>query len=149
MANFIAEMGNQIRRSRITAGKTAVEMSLQTGVSRPTIANIESGDPNPQLGSLTALLGPLGLRLALTRWGDTLEQFDSRDRLAPSIAHRLKTQRAAELGITQSDLANLTGLSIDKIANIESGNTRVRVGNLWRYVKGVGWDLEIQNVGGW
>jgi transcriptional regulator with XRE-family HTH domain len=52
-----------IRRQRRAFGLSQVELSHLSGISLPTIQNVEAGRANPSLSILESLLAPLGLMI--------------------------------------------------------------------------------------
>jgi transcriptional regulator with XRE-family HTH domain len=52
-----------IREERLQQGLTQSELAHRSGVSLPTVHNMEAGRANPSLLTLTAVLGALGLEL--------------------------------------------------------------------------------------
>src|SRR4051812_35640967 len=56
---------NHLREVRADLGITQVELAYQSGVSLPTVQNIEAHRANPSLETLSALANQLGLELTL------------------------------------------------------------------------------------
>lgn len=54
-----------VKKSRNIMGLSQVELSKASGVSLPTIQNIEAGKGNPSICILGALLDPLGLKIEI------------------------------------------------------------------------------------
>jgi transcriptional regulator with XRE-family HTH domain len=57
-------IGATLRRIRGSMGLTLGEVSKRSGVSRPMLSRLETGDVMPSLETLVALTGALGVRLA-------------------------------------------------------------------------------------
>jgi transcriptional regulator with XRE-family HTH domain len=57
------DYASNIREARRLQGLTQTELAYRSGVSLPTIQNIETGKANPTLVTLNAVLGVLGLEL--------------------------------------------------------------------------------------
>ena len=53
-----------IRDARTLQGLTQTELAYRSGVSLPTVQNMEAGRANPSLSTLNAVLGALGLELS-------------------------------------------------------------------------------------
>lgn len=62
--NASASFSFLLKRNRLDWGLSQVELAQASGVSLPTIQNIESGKANPSLSTLGALLGALELEIA-------------------------------------------------------------------------------------
>ena len=56
-----------VRKIRRAFGMTQVDLSAKSGVSLPTIQNIETGRANPSLATLESVLKPLGLVLEIRK----------------------------------------------------------------------------------
>ncbi|GEM_PF-2219887 len=56
-----------IRQKRKQKAMTQVELAYQTGISLPTIQNIEAGKANPSLKTIEALFDVLNVKLLLTK----------------------------------------------------------------------------------
>lgn len=56
-------MGRVLHRTRKSLGITQEELSLQTGISRPTIRSIERGKKTAHLGLVLQLCRDLGVSL--------------------------------------------------------------------------------------
>jgi len=54
-----------LRESRTLQGLTQTELAHRSGVSLPTVQNLEAGRANPTLATLQAVLNALGLELSL------------------------------------------------------------------------------------
>ncbi|MCM2276989.1 MAG: helix-turn-helix domain-containing protein [Oligoflexia bacterium] len=59
------EFAERIRRTRTAIGMTQSELARLSGVSVPTVQNIEAGKANPAVSTLEPLFGALGLDLAI------------------------------------------------------------------------------------
>ncbi len=55
-----------LKRIRTDLGLTQMELATQSGISLPTIQNIESGKANPSLEILTRVLNVLGLEIKVS-----------------------------------------------------------------------------------
>ncbi len=69
-ASDAASIGKVIRQTRKALRITQEELSLQTGISRPTIRSIERGKETSHLGLALQLCRDLGIRLDATPPGD-------------------------------------------------------------------------------
>ncbi|MER5173089.1 helix-turn-helix domain-containing protein [Thioclava kandeliae] len=58
-------LGLALREKRRSMGLTQEGLSMQTGISRPTIRAIEQGKPTAQIGLVLQLCADLGLVLEL------------------------------------------------------------------------------------
>ena len=61
------ELVGLLKEARVNLGMTQAELSRESGVSLPSIQNMEAGLANPSLSTLEPLLGALALGLTLTR----------------------------------------------------------------------------------
>ena len=55
-----------IKRARVDLGLTQMELASKSGISLPTIQNMESGKANPSLDILTRVLNALGLEIKIS-----------------------------------------------------------------------------------
>ncbi len=55
-----------LKRLRVDLGLTQMELATKSGISLPTIQNIESGKANPSLDILTKILNVLGLEIKVS-----------------------------------------------------------------------------------
>lgn len=63
LINDAASLGAVLRQTRKALRITQEELSLQTGISRPSIRSIEYGKETAQLGLALQLCRDLGIRL--------------------------------------------------------------------------------------
>jgi y4mF family transcriptional regulator len=61
-----ASLGAVLRRTRKSLGLTQETLSLQTGISRPTIRSIEQGKETAHLGLVLQICRDLGVTLEAT-----------------------------------------------------------------------------------
>ena len=57
------DYASNIREARTLQGLTQTELAYRSGVSLPTVQNMETGRANPTIATLNAVLGALGLEL--------------------------------------------------------------------------------------
>ena len=62
-----------LKRLRADFGLTQMELATKSGISLPTIQNIESGKANPSLDILTRILNVLGLEIKVSAPGFQVE----------------------------------------------------------------------------
>lgn len=58
---FIEQLGREVRRRRLDAGMTMVQLAEASGVSRRMLGQIELGDANPSLVTVSKLATALGV----------------------------------------------------------------------------------------
>jgi transcriptional regulator with XRE-family HTH domain len=102
----IEELGEQLRRRRVTASRTIASIAAEAGLSVPYIANLENGRGNPTLSAVNRLAAALGVRLTLQRHQeqeqpvqalpDTLVQFSSSPRFLDEATQLARVTGAAE-----------------------------------------------------
>jgi transcriptional regulator with XRE-family HTH domain len=70
---LLLQLGDRLRRLRQAQGFTAVQLADRVGISRPTLRNVEAGDPATAIGTYLRVMSVLGLsgELALLA-GDVL-----------------------------------------------------------------------------
>lgn len=71
---LLLQLGDRLKRLRKAQGLSTVEMARRVGISRTTLAAVESGDPGPSIGTYLRVMSALGVsgELALLA-GDTLQ----------------------------------------------------------------------------
>jgi transcriptional regulator with XRE-family HTH domain len=70
---LLLQLGDRLRRLRQAQGLTAAELAHRVGISRPTLRNVETGDPGTAIGTYLRVMSILGVggELALLA-GDVL-----------------------------------------------------------------------------
>lgn len=58
-------VGAEIRRARLDAGLTQIELARRLDVTAPYVANVEAGRGNPTVGQIAAIADALPARLHL------------------------------------------------------------------------------------
>ncbi|WFF82896.1 helix-turn-helix transcriptional regulator [Delftia tsuruhatensis] len=71
---LLLQFGDRLKRLRKEQGLGTVEMASRVGISRSTLAAVESGDPGPSMGTYLRVMSELGIggELALLA-GDALQ----------------------------------------------------------------------------
>jgi transcriptional regulator with XRE-family HTH domain len=64
LSDLFAVVGDRIRAARQRKGVTQKELAAVVGLSRPSVANIESGNQNVQLGTLATMAAYFGVSIA-------------------------------------------------------------------------------------
>lgn len=74
VARLLAGLGENLRLARLRRGLSAQLIAERAGISRPTLAAIERGEPGVRLGAVANVLHTLGLEkdLALVARDDAL-----------------------------------------------------------------------------
>jgi transcriptional regulator with XRE-family HTH domain len=159
---LLLQLGDRLRRLRKARGLGTVEMARRVGITRPTLRNVEAGDPATAIGTYLRVMSVLGVsgELALLA-GDVLAappagSAAARSRREPPLVqvqvaadarrHRLQDLQSLALHEEAVRRAKVdpTLVSQAKAAAerwLESGDPRSA--GLWRE-----W-LEILNAGAW
>jgi transcriptional regulator with XRE-family HTH domain len=58
---LLLQFGERLKRLRKASGRRTVEMAQQVGISRTTLAAVESGDPGPSMGTYLRVMSALGI----------------------------------------------------------------------------------------
>jgi transcriptional regulator with XRE-family HTH domain len=61
LARLLRGLGGNIRRARLRRAYTAATVAQRAGITRPTLARVERGDPAVALGIYARVLQALGL----------------------------------------------------------------------------------------
>jgi transcriptional regulator with XRE-family HTH domain len=71
---LLLQLGDRLKRLRLSQGVSAVEMARRAGISRTTLGSVEAGDPGPAMGTYLRVMSLLGIsgELALLA-GDALQ----------------------------------------------------------------------------
>lgn len=69
----LTEFGEHVRGWRMVLGLTAQQVSERAGITRSTLAKIESGDPGVRFGSVAQVLRALGVLDGAVRSVDPLQ----------------------------------------------------------------------------
>lgn len=80
-----------IRHSRRAASLTQAELAQRVGTTQSAVSRWESGQDEPRLTTLAAILAACGLRLVLQTQADDVDRAQIRQQLALSPADRLKS----------------------------------------------------------
>src|SRR2546427_9467013 len=57
---LLLQFGDRLKRLRKEQGLGTVEMASRVGISRSTLAAVESGDPGPSMGTYLRVMSELG-----------------------------------------------------------------------------------------
>jgi len=58
---LLIQLGERLRRERLTQGLTAVALAQRAGISRMTLSSVEAGEPAPTMGTYLRVMSALGL----------------------------------------------------------------------------------------
>src|SRR5256885_13895718 len=58
---LLLQFGDRLKRLRKEQGLGTVEMASRVGISRSTLAAVESGDPGPSMGTYLRVMSELGI----------------------------------------------------------------------------------------
>lgn len=98
---LLLQLGDRLRRLRKAQGLGTVEMAARVGITRPTLRNIEAGDPATAIGTYLRVMSVLGVsgELALLV-GDALVPSPAGSAAARSRRERpvVQVQVSAEAG---------------------------------------------------
>jgi len=69
---LLIQLGGRLRAARLHQGWTASQVAERAGISRTTLASVETGAPSPAIGTYLKVMGVLGLAgdLALVATGE-------------------------------------------------------------------------------
>lgn len=69
---LLIQLGGRLRAARTHRGWTASQVAERAGISRTTLASVETGAPSPAIGTYLKVMGVLGLAgdLALVATGE-------------------------------------------------------------------------------
>lgn len=69
---LLVQLGERLRRARLTQGLTAVALAQRVGISRMTLNAVEAGEPAPTMGTYMRVMSALGVAgdLALVASGE-------------------------------------------------------------------------------
>jgi putative transcriptional regulator len=69
-------LGEQLRRARKDARLSERELARLTGLTRTALRNLEAGQSEPRLRSLSSLAIALGLRIEISPAGVVIERIE-------------------------------------------------------------------------
>jgi transcriptional regulator with XRE-family HTH domain len=58
---LLIQLGGRLRAARLHQGWTASQVAERAGISRTTLASVETGAPSPTIGTYLKVMGVLGL----------------------------------------------------------------------------------------
>jgi transcriptional regulator with XRE-family HTH domain len=58
---LLIQLGERLRRARLTQGLTAVSLAQRVGISRMTLNAVEAGEPAPTMGTYLRVMSALGV----------------------------------------------------------------------------------------
>jgi transcriptional regulator with XRE-family HTH domain len=109
--------GDRLRRARLAAGLSQLELADKLQVSQPSISLYETGTAVPDqrlLGRIEAVLGPLAA---------TENQRTESVAVASDVFGAWLIKARTEAGMSKAELADAAGISLPTIYNIESGRS--------------------------
>lgn len=82
---LLIQLGERLRRARLSQGLTAVALAQRVGISRMTLNAVEAGEPAPTMGTYLRVMSALGMAgdLALVASGEL--QADRRNEPANEV----------------------------------------------------------------
>ena len=114
---LLLQFGDRLRRLRKSLGLGMVEMAQRVGISRTTLAAVESGDPGPSLGTYLRVMSVLGIggELALLA-GDALQSAPSATAAARSRRARPVVQVSVTADTSRHEVQDLQSLALHEEA---------------------------------
>ena len=120
----IEDLGGELRRQRVTAGRTIASVAADAGLSVPYIANLENGRGNPTLSAVNRLAAALGVRLMIGGRGpageaagappaalpDALVEFSRAPRFATETARLAQATQQPEALVRRRLLTAMTAM---------------------------------------
>lgn len=114
---LLLQLGDRLKRLRKVQGLGTVEMAMRAGISRTTLASVESGDPGPAIGTYLRVMSVLGIsgELALLA-GDALQPGPPGTAAARSKRARPVVQVTVSTGDAQHQVQDLQSLALHEAA---------------------------------
>jgi transcriptional regulator with XRE-family HTH domain len=111
--HLLLQLGDRLRRLRQAQGVTTVALAQQLGISRTTLAAIETGDPGTAIGTYLRVMSVLGVAgdLALLA-GDTFQAAPPGTAAARSRRRRPQVQVAIRTDDAQHQAQDLQSLAL-------------------------------------
>ena len=114
---LLLQLGDRLKRLRQAQGLSTVEMARRVGISRTTLAAVESGDPGPSIGTYLRAMSVLGVsgELALLA-GDTLQPAPPGSAAARSRRARPVVQVLVSADASHHQIQDLQSLALHEEA---------------------------------
>ena len=114
---LLLQLGDRLKRLRQAQGLGTVEMARRVGISRTTLAVVESGDPGPSIGTYLRVMSVLGVsgELALLA-GDTLQPAPPGSAAARSRRARPVVQVLVSADASHHQVEDLQSLALHEEA---------------------------------
>jgi transcriptional regulator with XRE-family HTH domain len=114
---LLLQLGDRLKRLRLAQGLSAVEMARHVGLSRTTLAAVESGDPGPSIGTYLRVMSVLGVsgELALLA-SDTLQAAPQGSAAARSRRARPVVQVLVSADASRHQVQDLQSLALHEEA---------------------------------
>ena len=114
---LLLQLGDRLKRLRQARGWGTVEMAQRVGISRTTLAAVESGDPGPSIGTYLRVMSLLGVsgELALLA-GDTLQPAPPGSAAARSRRARPVVQVLVSADASRHQVQDLQSLALHEEA---------------------------------
>jgi transcriptional regulator with XRE-family HTH domain len=114
---LLLQLGDRLKRLRQAQGLGTVEMAQRVGISRTTLAAVESGDPGPSIGTYLRVMSVLGVsgELALLA-GDTLQPAPQGSAAARSRRARPVVQVLVSARASHHEVEDLQSLALHEEA---------------------------------
>jgi transcriptional regulator with XRE-family HTH domain len=115
--HLLLQLGDRLKRLRKAQGWGTVEMAQRVGISRTTLAAVESGDPGPSIGTYLRVMSILGVsaELALLA-GDTLQPPPPGTAAAQSRRARPAVQVVVSVDDARHQIQDLQSLALHEEA---------------------------------
>lgn len=114
---LLLQLGGRLKRLRKAQGLGTVEMAQRVGISRTTLAAVESGDAGPSIGTYLRVMSVLGVsgELALLA-GDTLQPAPPGSAAAQSRRARPVVQVLVSADASRHQVQDLQSLALHEEA---------------------------------
>ena len=115
--HLLLQLGDRLKRLRKAQGWGTVEMAQRVGISRTTLAAVESGDPGPSIGTYLRVMSILGVSAELAMLaGDTLQPPPPGTAAAQSRRARPAVQVVVSVDDARHQIQDLQSLALHEEA---------------------------------
>lgn len=113
---LLTQLGERLKRTRITQGESTVGLARRVGISRTTLTAVEAGEPTPTMGTYLRVMSALGVAGDLALLASDVLRPHASETEAPAGRRTRSTQVVVAAGDAGHESQDLQSLMLHKEA---------------------------------